>query len=205
MRPPFETFKYPTCRGSYALGSACGHCEKCTWERHEKYHRFDEEPPPRSNPETPPMKHSNQDPTVRLQHVFADDARITPVRDAQYNSSWKKRGGTSAYENVARKIDRITAACERAGNDIFNAIKADSGDRGLIDDIRDLRRYLALVEAEMLAWGIVTPELRVADLTERPKEYDKLEPHRDKAATARYLDEYSKEKPVVGNDDAIDP
>lgn len=32
-RPPFETFTGPTCRGSYALGTACGHCEKCAWER----------------------------------------------------------------------------------------------------------------------------------------------------------------------------
>lgn len=33
MRPPFETFTKPTCRGSYVLGTACGHCEKCEWER----------------------------------------------------------------------------------------------------------------------------------------------------------------------------
>ena len=32
-RPPFETFKKPTCKGCYALNSACGHCEKCAWEQ----------------------------------------------------------------------------------------------------------------------------------------------------------------------------
>jgi hypothetical protein len=34
-RPPFETFKRATCRGSYVLGSACDACEKCAWERNQ--------------------------------------------------------------------------------------------------------------------------------------------------------------------------
>ena len=31
-RPPYETFKYPVCKGSFLLGSACTRCEKCAWE-----------------------------------------------------------------------------------------------------------------------------------------------------------------------------
>jgi hypothetical protein len=27
------TFKKATCRGSLMMGSACGHCERCDWER----------------------------------------------------------------------------------------------------------------------------------------------------------------------------
>lgn len=34
--PPWETFKNPTCRGCYALGTACGHCEKCEWEQQQR-------------------------------------------------------------------------------------------------------------------------------------------------------------------------
>lgn len=30
---PIPAFSRPTCRGSIAFGSACGHCERCVWER----------------------------------------------------------------------------------------------------------------------------------------------------------------------------
>lgn len=37
QRPPFETFTNPTCRGSFALGNACGRCERCEWERAQMF------------------------------------------------------------------------------------------------------------------------------------------------------------------------
>jgi len=80
-----------------------------------------------------------------------------------YGDSWKRRGGIGAFMMLARKWDRLE---NRVGStvdtgkmiadpyNIFEHIEADTRGEGLIDDIRDLRRYLMLVEAEMLAQGI---------------------------------------------------
>jgi hypothetical protein len=32
-REQMPKFERATCRGSYMLGTACGHCERCKWER----------------------------------------------------------------------------------------------------------------------------------------------------------------------------
>jgi hypothetical protein len=47
---------------------------------------------------------------------------------------------------LARKFDRIEHQSERHAWDIFEAGEAFKGEAGLLDDIRDLRRYLILVE-----------------------------------------------------------
>jgi hypothetical protein len=52
-----------------------------------------------------------------------------------------------------KQIIEILEAVTCGQYDIFAAIEADERAEGLIDDIRDLRRYLVLVEAEMLARG----------------------------------------------------
>jgi hypothetical protein len=33
VREELPTFSRPTCRGSIVFGSACGHCERCEWEK----------------------------------------------------------------------------------------------------------------------------------------------------------------------------
>jgi hypothetical protein len=93
-------------------------------------------------------------------HEIADED-VAGLRKAQesYGNSWKSRGGVGAFMMLARKWDRMvnridnaTHGCERW--DIFAHIAADPRAEGIIDDVRDLRRYLLLVEAEMRARGI---------------------------------------------------
>lgn len=84
--------------------------------------------------------------------ILADgDAKRVLQKDAEYGGSWKKYGGVSAFMNTARKWDRLLNQVEKHGHDIFKAIEADQREEGILDDIRDLRGYLLLIEAEMTA------------------------------------------------------
>jgi hypothetical protein len=93
--------------------------------------------------------------------------QLTPTAEADaaglkkaylaYGPSWKQRGGVGAFMMLARKWDRMERRLEKPdyGYDIFKGIANDHRGEGLIDDVRDLRRYLMLVESEMLARGFV--------------------------------------------------
>lgn len=111
-----------------------------------------------------------------------DDVQVLRTKEATYCGSWKRRGGTGAYHvGVARMMDRLEAMCgaepamvhmQRAGSsigearpdpnavpqyDIFRHIAARPGgeDGTVLAVVRDLRRYLLLVEAEMVSQGAV--------------------------------------------------
>lgn len=101
-----------------------------------------------------------------IKSVLDNDLARVWEKDVQYARSWMKRGGVSAFMMLARKWDRLEERVKRAFGrfpgegvahpyDIFSHITADDRPEGIIDDIRDLRRYLALVEAHMLAGGVV--------------------------------------------------
>jgi hypothetical protein len=70
--------------------------------------------------------------------------------ELSYGDSWKKRGGVGAFMMLARKWDRLENQVDGHSYDIFKAISEDQRPEGILDDIRDLRRYLLLVEAEMI-------------------------------------------------------
>jgi hypothetical protein len=87
-----------------------------------------------------------------VEKLAQEDAFKLEEAEKSYGDSWKKRGGVGAFMMLARKWDRIAQqnSMKNTGYDIFKAIKQDNySETGLLDDIRDLRRYLLLVEAEM--------------------------------------------------------
>jgi hypothetical protein len=51
---------------------------------------------------------------------------------------------------LARKWDRLEKAVEAHGWDVFAAARGDERVEGIRDDLADLRRYLLLVETELL-------------------------------------------------------
>ena len=86
--------------------------------------------------------------------VIADEDCLGLTRSEEsYGDSWKQRGGVGAFMMLARKWDRIEKQVLGHHYDIFAAMEADQRDEGILDDIRDLRRYLFLIDAEMCGRG----------------------------------------------------
>ncbi len=92
-----------------------------------------------------------------LHEVFERDEHGLREAEQSYGNSWKRRGGVGAFMMLARKWDRLEKRVHAHGWDVFTAIQEDTRREGVIDDVRDLRRYLALVEAEILVQRRSTP------------------------------------------------
>ena len=87
---------------------------------------------------------------VAVDIVARADVTALEKAEESYGDSWKKRGGVGAFMMLARKWDRLENQVEDMCYDVFEAIREDGREEGVIDDVRDLRRYLMLVEAEIL-------------------------------------------------------
>ena len=85
-----------------------------------------------------------------LRKLTEEDIERLAKAEESYGDSWKKRGGVGAFMMLARKWDRLENKTNEYGWDIFEAIQDDNRPEGILDDIRDLRRYLLLVEEEMV-------------------------------------------------------
>ena len=89
-------------------------------------------------------------PTIyKVRKIAKKDAKKLHEAEQSYGDSWKRRGGVGAFMMLARKWDRLEKQVNENDFDIFKASTKDKRDEGIIDDIRDLRRYLLLVEAEI--------------------------------------------------------
>lgn len=90
----------------------------------------------------------------RLHELAEGDAVALVASHKKYGDSWRKRGGWEAFANLSRKWDRIErSVLSRGDHDLFSAIRDNPSEDGsiygkdsLMDDIRDLRRYLLLVD-----------------------------------------------------------
>lgn len=80
-----------------------------------------------------------------LMGLAANDVTTLIHKGKSYGDSWKRRGGVGAFMMLARKWDRIENQALAKGYDVFEACK----DTDMLDDIRDLRCYLLLVENEV--------------------------------------------------------
>jgi hypothetical protein len=86
---------------------------------------------------------------IRLREIALADVAGLVDAAKSYGDSWKRRGGVGAFMMLARKWDRLENRVANHHHDVFEAIRLDTRREGAIDDVRDLRRYLMLVEDEM--------------------------------------------------------
>ena len=78
-----------------------------------------------------------------------EDVEGLHISEQSYGNSWKQRGGVGAFMMLARKWDRLEKQVADWNYDVFQTAEEDRREEGVLDDIRDLRRYLFLVEAEL--------------------------------------------------------
>ena len=85
-----------------------------------------------------------------VQTLAIEDTEQLHISEQSYGDSWRKRGGIGAFMMLARKWDRLEKQVNEHSYDIFLAAEKDNRAEGILDDIQDLRRYLMLVEAEII-------------------------------------------------------
>ena len=99
----------------------------------------------------------------KMKDIAQNDLSALQKAETSYGDSWKRRGGVGAFMMLARKFDRIEHQSQKHGWDVFEAGEVYKGEAGLLDDIRDLRRYLLLVEEYILDHTIMESVVEEAE------------------------------------------
>jgi len=88
-----------------------------------------------------------------LERVMKEDLTTICHKENTYRGSWKKRGGIGAFFVAFRKVDRLEHIVAQHGYDIFTALDEDpsGADGSALAELRDLRCYLTLIEAEIIS------------------------------------------------------
>jgi hypothetical protein len=95
-----------------------------------------------------------------LRSVALSGVALIVEKTRTYGPSWKRRLGPGAWFTTVRPWDRLETIVENHGGDVFAAIEAQpmGEDGSALACIRDMRNYLLLIEAEMVARGTVLVE-----------------------------------------------
>lgn len=98
------------------------------------------------------MNKQNMDHLNLITGILNNDLKVILEKEAMYKGSWKARGGIGAFFITARKWDALENMLSgRFGYDIFKAcIDGGEGDGTPMEQVRDLRRYLTLIESEVI-------------------------------------------------------
>lgn len=81
-------------------------------------------------------------------HIMGADIATLAEKERSYGGSWIRRGGVGAFFMLSRKWDRLKVLVERSDGNLLQALRTDTREEGGMDDIRDLRCYLHLVESQ---------------------------------------------------------
>lgn len=107
---------------------------------------------------------------TKLPEIAENDIKVLHEKGAAYGDSWKKRGGIGAFMMLARKWDRIeNISRDKFAYDIIRACLEDMSTEGMLEQIGDIRRYFALVEAEVLVQKEIEEKSKNMDFSKGPR------------------------------------
>ena len=97
-------------------------------------------------------KHLSKEDFEIFKDILQNDLKVLDEKCEQYGNNWKKRGGIGAFFNFVSKWDKVETRTKENLYNIFSACMDEDNevDFNFLDELGDLRRYLMLVECEML-------------------------------------------------------